>query len=138
MIYLFYFDKRARIKGLIPKLHIFGRNYIYNLYSSSNLTCLTSIVFFELIVTMVSCCIPMDFLYQFSYGVRVNLGLKKNWCKRKLTCRLAALVSSARSCISDSPCKYSDLTLLGVTPTTDMLCLTSIVQIARRLYNIHL
>jgi hypothetical protein len=43
MIYLFYFGKRARIKGLIPKLHIFGRNYIYNLYSLSNLTCLTSI-----------------------------------------------------------------------------------------------
>ena len=43
MIYLFYFGKRARIKGLIPKLHIFGRNYIYNLSSSSNLTCLTSI-----------------------------------------------------------------------------------------------
>jgi hypothetical protein len=32
---------------------------------------------FLLIVTMVSCCIPMNFLYQFSYGVRVNLGLKK-------------------------------------------------------------
>jgi hypothetical protein len=24
-----------------------------------------------------SCSIPMDFLYQFSYGVRVNLGFKK-------------------------------------------------------------
>jgi hypothetical protein len=28
-------------------------------------------------VTMFSCSIPMDFLYQFSYGVRVNLGFKK-------------------------------------------------------------
>jgi hypothetical protein len=44
MIYLFYFGKRARIKGFIPKLHIFGRNYMYNLYLSSNLTADTSLI----------------------------------------------------------------------------------------------
>jgi hypothetical protein len=26
---------------------------------------------------IVSCCFPMDFLYPFSYGVRIILGLKK-------------------------------------------------------------
>ena len=76
-MYIFYFNKRARIKGLIQKLHIFGRNYIYNVYSSSIFDLFDEYFFFELIVIMVSCCIPMDFLYQFSDGVRVNLDLRK-------------------------------------------------------------
>ena len=70
------------------------------------------IQFIELIVTMVSCSIPMDFLYQFSYGVRVNL---------------VYLIHHAN---------LADPTFLGVTLTTGKLCLTSIVQIAWRLYSI--
>ena len=73
---------------------------------------------------MVSCCIPMDFLYQFSYGVRVNLGLKKlvqeeadlSTCSCRI--RLHGVVYLIH------PANLADPTFLGVTLTTDKLCLT--------------
>jgi hypothetical protein len=93
--------------------------------------------FFELIVTMVSCCIPMDFLYQFSYGV-----LSWSWFKKKLVQEEADLSTcSCRMRLHGvvyliHPENLADPTFLGVTLTTGKICLTSIVQIAWRLYNI--
>ena len=92
--------------------------------------------FFELIVTMVSCCIPMDFLYQFSYGVRVNLGIKKLVQEEAdlSTCSCRIRLHGVEYLIH--PANLADPTFLEVTLTTGKLYLTSIVQIAWKLYNI--
>ena len=136
MIYLFYFGKRARIKGLIPKLHIFGRNYIYNLYSSSNLTCLTSIfslnwlwkrfhVVFQWI-SYISLVMVFELILVLKKLVQEEADLSTCSCR----IRLHGVVYLIH------PANLADPTFLGVTLTTRKLCLTSIVQIAWRLYNI--
>jgi hypothetical protein len=137
MINLFYFGKRVRIKGLIPKLHVFGRNYIYNLYSSSNLTCLTSIF-------------SLNWLWQWFHVVFqwisyinlvmvfwVDLDLKKKLVQEEAdlsTCSCRMRLHGVVYLIH--PENLADPTFLGVTLTTGKICLTSIVQIAWRLYNI--
>jgi hypothetical protein len=65
----------------------------------------------------------MDFLYQFSYGVRVNLGLKKlvqeeadlSTCSCRI--RLHGVVYLIH------PANLADPTFLGVTLTTGKICL---------------
>ena len=135
MIYLFYFGKRARIKGLIPKLHIFGRNYIYNLYSSSNLTCLTSIFSLNWLWPW------FHVVFQWISYIKLVMVFELILVKKKLAQEEADL--STFSCRIKlhgvvyliHPANLVDHTFLRVTLITGKLCLTSIVPIAWRLYN---
>ena len=107
MIYLFYFGKRARIKGLIPKLHIFGRNYIYNLYSLSNLTCLTSIFSLNWLLPWFHVVFQWISYINLAMVFWVNLGFKKTGARGSWLVDLQLSYEAARSCISHSPCKSS-------------------------------
>jgi hypothetical protein len=136
MIYIFYFGKKARIKGLIPKLHIFGRNYIYNLFSSSNLTCLTSIFSLNWLWPW------FHVLFQWISYINLVMVFELILVLKKLvqeeadlsTCRCRIRLHGVVYLIPHA--NLADPTFLRVTLTTGKLCLTSIVQIAWRLYSI--
>ena len=135
MIYLFYFGKRDRIKGLIPKLHIFGRNYIYNVYSSSNLTCLTSIVSLNWLLPWFHVVFQWISYINLVMVFELILVYKKTGAGGSWLVDLQLSYQAARSCISDSPCKSSRPHFLrGYTHNWENM--SSIVQIAWRLYNI--
>jgi hypothetical protein len=136
MIYIFYFGKKARIKGLIPKLHIFGRNYIYNLFSSSNLTCLTSIFSLNWLWPW------FHVLFQWISYINLVMVFELILVLKKLvqeeadlsTCRCRIRLHGVVYLIHHA--NLADPTFFRVTLTTGKLCLTSIVQIAWRLYSI--
>jgi hypothetical protein len=66
----------------------------------------------------------MDFLYPFSYGVRIILGLKKTGAGGSWLVDLQLSYQAARVVYLIHPANLEDPTYLGVTLTTGKLCIT--------------